>query len=61
MDVDLSNHRLGLVEDAEADVYYRCRRCGTAVSGWAIEEGVWPAVIGWECPAVEMLESWPTS
>ena len=37
-------------DDGITDFWYKCSRCNGAVSGYAIEEGLWPAVVGLHCP-----------
>lgn len=41
----------------EDEAWYRCSLCRGTVSGYAIEEGLWPAVIGLHCPALVLEES----
>lgn len=36
----------------EADYHYVCSLCGCVVSGWELDEGVWPARAGRYCMAV---------
>ncbi len=49
-------HNFDQIEDHEdeADYFYRCSLCGGVVSGWEIEQGVWPARVGRSCPEVLM-------
>lgn len=36
----------------DADYTYTCTHCHGTVSGWAIDEGLWPAVVGRYCGAL---------
>lgn len=51
-------HDLEQIPDNEddADYTYVCARCHCVVSGWELDEGVWPARIGRYCTAL-LLEA----
>lgn len=55
-------HDFDEIDDADpvfddTEYWYRCSRCGGIVSGYAIEEGLWPAVVGLHCPTAVLEAS----
>jgi hypothetical protein len=41
----------------DADYLYRCNHCHGVVSGWEIDDGVWPGRIGRYCVGLLMKET----